>query len=114
FSGKDPTKVDRSAAYMARHIAKSIVGSGLADECLIQFSFVIGQKQPESVMVETFGSGKLPDIRIEEIIKKEFDLTVLGIIEYLGLAQPIYQPTATYGHFGMNMKDASWEKIKKL
>ncbi|MFA5667484.1 MAG: methionine adenosyltransferase [Candidatus Cloacimonadaceae bacterium] len=114
FSGKDPTKVDRSAAYMARHIAKSIVGSGLADECLIQFSFVIGQKQPESVMIETFGSGKLPDIRIEEIIGQEFDLTVLGIIEYLGLAQPIYQPTATYGHFGMNMKDASWEKIKKL
>ena len=114
FSGKDPTKVDRSAAYMARHIAKSVVGSGLADECLIQFSFIIGQKQPESVMVETFGSGKLPDSKIEEIIKKEFDLTVMGIIEYLGLARPIYLPTASYGHFGLNVKDASWEKIKKL
>ncbi|MCB5262134.1 MAG: methionine adenosyltransferase [Candidatus Cloacimonetes bacterium] len=114
FSGKDPTKVDRSAAYMARHIAKSVVGSGLADECLIQFSFVIGQEEPESVMVETFGSGKVPDTQIEEIIRKEFDLTVLGIIEYLGLDRPIYLPTAAYGHFGLNMKDASWEQIKKL
>ncbi|MCB5265412.1 MAG: methionine adenosyltransferase [Candidatus Cloacimonetes bacterium] len=114
FSGKDPTKVDRSAAYMARHIAKSVVGSGLADECLIQFSFIIGEERPESVMVETFGSGKLPDSKIGEIIEQEFDLTVMGIIEYLGLARPIYLPTASYGHFGLNMKDASWEKIKKL
>jgi S-adenosylmethionine synthetase len=106
--------VDRSAAYMARHIAKSVVGSGLADECLIQFSFVIGQEEPESVMVETFGSGKVPDTQIEEIIRKEFDLRVLGIIEYLGLDRPIYLPTAAYGHFGLNMKDASWEQIKKL
>ena len=114
FSGKDPTKVDRSAAYMARHIAKSVVGSGLADECLIQFSFIIGQERPESVMVETFGSGKVPDTKIEEFIRKEFDLTVMGIIEYLGLAKPIYLPTATYGHFGLNVKDTSWEKIRTL
>jgi S-adenosylmethionine synthetase len=114
FSGKDATKVDRSAAYMARHVAKSIVGNGLADECLIQFSFVIGDAAPVSVMVETFGSGKLADKEIEAIIMREFDLTVMGIIEYLDLRTPIYLPTASYGHFGLNTKDYSWEKIKKL
>ncbi|MDY0318572.1 MAG: methionine adenosyltransferase [Candidatus Cloacimonadaceae bacterium] len=114
FSGKDPTKVDRSAAYMARHVAKSIVGSHLADECLIQFSFVIGDKAPVSVMVETFGSGKMPDHEIERIITREFDLTVKGIIDYLDLRTPIYLPTASYGHFGLNTHGFSWEKIKKL
>jgi S-adenosylmethionine synthetase len=114
FSGKDATKVDRSAAYMARHIAKSVVGSGLADECLIQFSFVIGDEYPVSLMVETFNSGKIPDSRIEDIVHKEFDLTVKGIIEYLGLSKAIYLPTAAYGHFGLNTKTASWEQIRKL
>jgi len=106
--------VDRSAAYMARHVAKSIVGSHLADECLIQFSFVIGDKAPVSVMVETFGSGKMPDHEIERIITREFDLTVKGIIDYLDLRTPIYLPTASYGHFGLNTHGFSWEKIKKL
>ncbi|HCM14798.1 MAG TPA: methionine adenosyltransferase [Candidatus Cloacimonas sp.] len=114
FSGKDATKVDRSAAYMARHIAKSVVGSGLADECLIQFSFVIGDAAPNSVMVETFGSSKIPEHEIEAKILKEFDLTVLGIINYLALRKPIFEPTASYGHFGMNTKDCTWEKIKIL
>jgi S-adenosylmethionine synthetase len=114
FSGKDPTKVDRSAAYMARHIAKSVVGSGLADECLIQFSFVIGDAMPVSLMVETFGSGRMSDLEIESKILKEFDLTVKGIIEYLDLRKPVYTPTASYGHFGLNTKDYSWEKIQKL
>ncbi len=114
FSGKDATKVDRSAAYMARHIAKSIVESSLAKECLIQMSFVIGDSHPVSVMVDSFGSGVMPDFMIEEMIMKEFDLTVKGIIEYLGLREAIYRPTAAYGHFGMNTKDRSWEGIKKL
>ena len=114
FSGKDATKVDRSAAYMARHIAKSIVASSLAKECLIQMSFVIGDSHPVSVMVDSFGSGVMPDFMIEEMIMKEFDLTVKGIIEYLDLREAIYRPTAAYGHFGMNTKDRSWEGIKKL
>ena len=114
FSGKDATKVDRSAAYMARHIAKSIVASSLAKECLIQMSFVIGDSHPVSVMVDSFGSGVMPDFMIEEMIMKEFDLTVKGIIEYLGLREAIYRPTAAYGHFGMNTKDCSWEGNKKL
>jgi len=114
FSGKDATKVDRSAAYMARHIAKSIVASSLAKECLIQMSFVIGDSHPVSVMVDSFGSGVMPDFMIEEMIMKEFDLTVKGIIEYLDLREAIYRPTAAYGHFGMNTKDCSWEGIKKL
>jgi len=114
FSGKDATKVDRSAAYMARHIAKSVVAGSLAEECLIQMSFVIGQERPVSVMVDTFGSGKLPDHEIEALIHREFDLTVKGIIEYLGLREAIYRPTAAYGHFGYNSRTCSWEGIKKL
>jgi len=112
FSGKDATKVDRSAAYMGRHIAKSIVASGLADECLIQFSFVIGEHKPISLMVDTFGSGKESDAEIERIIAKNFDLTVSGIIDYLDLRKPIYLPTASYGHFGRD--DFSWERVKKI
>lgn len=114
FSGKDATKVDRSATYMARHVAKSIVGSGLADECLIQFSFVIGECEPISIMVETFGSGKMPDHEIEALICKRFDLTVKGIIDYLDLNRAIYLPTASYGHFGLNALEQSWEQIKYL
>jgi S-adenosylmethionine synthetase len=112
FSGKDATKVDRSAAYMARHIAKSIVASGLAAECLIQFSFVIGEERPVSLMVDTFGSGKESDAEIERIVAKNFDLTVKGIIDYLDLRKPIYLPTASYGHFGRD--GFSWERVKKI
>jgi len=114
FSGKDATKVDRSAAYMARHIAKSIVGSQIADECLIQFSFVIGDSEPVSLMVDTFGSGKMSDTEIEKLIRSRFDLTVKGIIEYLELTRAIYLPTASYGHFGLNAEKQSWEQIKYL
>jgi S-adenosylmethionine synthetase len=114
FSGKDATKVDRSAAYMGRHIAKSIVSSKLADECLIQFSFVIGDMEPVSLMVETFGSGVMPDSEIETLIRQRFDLTVKGIIEYLELNRAIYLPTASYGHFGLNALEQSWEQIKYL
>ncbi len=112
FSGKDATKVDRSAAYMARHIAKSVVASGLAAECLIQFSFVIGEQRPVSLMVDTFGSGKERDNEIERLIQKNFDLTVMGIIDYLDLRKPIYLPTAAYGHFGR--EGFSWERVKHL
>lgn len=111
FSGKDATKVDRSAAYMARHISKSIVAAGLADECLIQFSFVIGESSPVSLMADTFNSGKVPDLEIEKIINKNFDLTVKGIIEYLDLRRPIYKQTASYGHFGRLDLDLPWERI---
>jgi S-adenosylmethionine synthetase len=114
FSGKDATKVDRSAAYMARHIAKSIVAANLADECLIQFSFVIGEEIPVSIMVETYGTGKLPEKDIERIIQDNFDLTVKGIISYLDLRRPIFLQTASYGHFGRNDLDLSWEKVKAL
>jgi S-adenosylmethionine synthetase len=114
FSGKDATKVDRSAAYMARHIAKSVVGSALAEECLIQFSFVIGEAEPVSIMIDTFGSGRIPDAEIEKLIRQKFDLTVSGIIEYLGLRSPIYLPSASYGHFGRAALEQSWEKIKYL
>ncbi|MEN6444851.1 MAG: methionine adenosyltransferase [Candidatus Cloacimonas sp.] len=112
FSGKDATKVDRSAAYMARHISKSVVASGLADECLIQFSFVIGEQKPISLMVDTFGSGKESDAEIERIIARNFDLTVGGIIDYLDLRKPVFLPTAAYGHFGR--EGFSWEKVKKI
>ena len=114
FSGKDATKVDRSAAYMARHIAKSVVGSGLANECLIQFGFIIGEERPVSLMVDTFSSGKMPDSEIQKIVNQNFDLTVNGIIDYLDLRTPIYLPTASYGHFGRDDVDFSWEKVKKL
>lgn len=114
FSGKDPSKVDRSATYMARHIAKSVVASGLADECLLQFSFVIGELEPVSLMVDTYGSGKMRDSELEKLIRSSFDLTVKGIIDYLDLRRPIYFPTAAYGHFGRDDMQFSWEKVKEL
>ncbi len=114
FSGKDATKVDRSAAYMARHIAKSVVGSGLADECLLQFSFVIGESEPVSLMVDTYGSGAMKDGELEKLIRASFPLTVLGMIEYLELRRPIYLPTASYGHFGRDDESFCWERIKAL
>ncbi|MFB3844379.1 MAG: methionine adenosyltransferase [Candidatus Cloacimonadaceae bacterium] len=114
FSGKDPTKVDRSASYMARYIAKNIVDQGVAKECLIQFSFIIGEPKPISLMVHTYGTGIMPDKQIEQLILDNFDLTVKGIIDQLKLRRPIYRQTACYGHFGRLDLDLSWEKFKKL
>ncbi|MCX8029004.1 MAG: methionine adenosyltransferase [Brevinematales bacterium] len=117
FSGKDPTKVDRSAAYMMRYIAKNIVASGIAKECEIQVAYVIGVAQPVSLVVNTFGTGKVPEEVIEKAIWKNFDLTPKGIIEYLKLKRPIYQKTAVYGHFGRNPNEEpefTWEKIDKV
>ena len=110
FSGKDPSKVDRSAAYAARHIAKNVVAAKLADECLIQVSYAIGVKEPISVYVNTNGTGKIPDSKLSEIIKKEIDLTPQGIIKRLDLKKPIYKKTAAYGHFGRNEKGFTWEE----
>ena len=110
FSGKDPSKVDRSAAYAARHVAKNIVASKIASECLIQLSYAIGVSEPVSILVNTNGTGVIPDEQIANIIKKEIDLTPNGIIKRLDLLRPIYQKTASYGHFGRNDKDFTWEK----
>jgi S-adenosylmethionine synthetase len=111
FSGKDPSKVDRSAAYAARHIAKNIVAAKLADECLIQVSYAIGIAQPVSIFVNTFGTGKIADDKLAKIIRKEIDLTPAGIIKRLNLRRPIYRNTAAYGHFGRNEKEFTWEKL---
>ena len=114
FSGKDCTKVDRSAAYAARYVAKNIVAAGLADKCEIQLSYAIGVAQPTSVMVDTFGTGKLPDERLVEIIRENFDLRPAGIIKMLDLRRPIYKQTAAYGHFGRNDLDLPWEATDKV
>ena len=114
FSGKDPTKVDRSAAYMARYIAKNIVAAGLADKCEIQLSYAIGVANPTSVMVDTFGTGKVSDEKLVEIIRENFDLRPAGIIKMLDLRRPIYKQTAAYGHFGRNDLDLPWEKTNKV
>jgi S-adenosylmethionine synthetase len=111
FSGKDPSKVDRSAAYAARHIAKNIVAAGLADECLIQIAYAIGVAEPVAIHVNTRGTGKLPDAELERIIKKEFDFSPRGIIGRLNLLRPIYRKTANYGHFGRSEKEFTWEKL---
>jgi S-adenosylmethionine synthetase len=111
FSGKDPSKVDRSATYAARHIAKNVVASGMAKECLVQVAYAIGVAEPVSIYVNTKGTGVLPDEQIADIIKKEIDLTPLGIIERLKLRRPIYQKTAAYGHFGRNEEEFTWEKL---
>ncbi len=113
FSGKDCTKVDRSAAYAARYAAKNIVAAGLADKCEIQLSYAIGVANPTSVRVETFGTGKLPDVKLVEIVRKNFDLRPAGIIKMLDLRRPIYKQTAAYGHFGRNDLDLPWEKLDK-
>lgn len=111
FSGKDPSKVDRSATYAARHLAKNIVASGLANECLIQVSYAIGVAEPISIFVDTKGTGKVPDKEISKFIKKEINMTPKGIIERLDLRRPIYRKTAAYGHFGRNNPDFTWEKL---
>ena len=113
FSGKDCTKVDRSASYAARYAAKNVVAAGLADACEIQLSYAIGVAKPTSVSVDTFGTGKLPDHEIEEIVRKEFDLRPAGIIKMLDLRRPIYKQTASYGHFGRTDIDLPWEKTDK-
>ena len=113
FSGKDCTKVDRSAAYAARYVAKNIVAAGLADKCEIQLSYAIGVAQPTSIMVDTFGTGKVSDERLVEIIRENFDLRPAGIIKMLDLRRPIYKQTAAYGHFGRIDLDLPWEKLDK-
>ena len=113
FSGKDPTKVDRSAAYMSRYVAKNIIAAGLADKCEIQLAYAIGVANPVSVMVDTFGTGKISDEKIAEAVKKVFDLRPAAIIEALDLRRPIYTPTSAYGHFGRKDIDLPWEKTDK-
>ena len=114
FSGKDCTKVDRSAAYAARYVAKNIVAAGLADKCEIQLSYAIGVAHPTSIMVDTFGTGKLSDERLTEIIRENFDLRPARIIKMLDLRRPIYRQTAAYGHFGRHDLDLPWEKLDKV
>jgi S-adenosylmethionine synthetase len=114
FSGKDPSKVDRSAAYAARYVAKNIVAAGLADRCEVQISYAIGVPQPTSILVETFGTHKIPETEIAELVKKHFDLRPRAIIDMLQLLNPIYRQTAAYGHFGRDDLDLSWEKTDKV
>ena len=114
FSGKDCTKVDRSAAYAARYVAKNIVAAGLADKCEIQLSYAIGVAHPTSVMVDTFGTGKVSDEKLVDIVRENFDLRPAGIIKMLDLRRPIYRQTAAYGHFGRNDLDLPWEKLDRL
>jgi S-adenosylmethionine synthetase len=113
FSGKDPTKVDRSAAYMARYIAKNIVAAGLADRCEVQLAYAIGVAEPVSVLVDTFGTGKISEVELQKLIRENFSLTPKGIIESLDLRRPIYKKTAAYGHFGRKDKDFRWEATDK-
>ncbi|MCS7180179.1 MAG: methionine adenosyltransferase domain-containing protein, partial [bacterium] len=114
FSGKDPTKVDRSGSYMARYLAKNIVASGIAKKCEIQIAYVIGQSEPVSLMINTNGTGIIPDNEILKIIKENFDLSPRGIIKKLDLLRPIYKKTACYGHFGRNDADFTWEKTDAI
>ncbi|MCS6786649.1 MAG: methionine adenosyltransferase [Thiobacillaceae bacterium] len=113
FSGKDPSKVDRSAAYAARYVAKNIVAAGLASRCLVQVAYAIGVAQPVSLMVHTFGTGKLPERRIEQLVREHFDLRPKGIIQALDLLRPIYTKTAAYGHFGRDEPEFTWEATDK-
>jgi S-adenosylmethionine synthetase len=113
FSGKDPTKVDRSAAYAARYVAKNIVAAELAERCEVQLSYAIGVAEPTSIMVETFGTGKVPDARLTEIVRAHFDLTPYGLREMLDLSRPIYQKTASYGHFGRKEEEFTWERTDR-
>jgi S-adenosylmethionine synthetase len=114
FSGKDPTKVDRSACYMARHVAKNVVAAGLADRAQVQVAYAIGVAEPVSIMVDTFGTGKVPNARLEELIRRHFDFTPTGIIKYLNLRRPIYKKTAAYGHFGRPEPDFTWERTDRV
>ena len=113
FSGKDPTKVDRSACYMARYMAKNIVAAGLASRCEIELAYAIGVAQPVSVLVDTFGTGSLPDAELEALLRKQFDLRPAAIIDALNLRRPIYSQTAAYGHFGRTDADLPWERTDR-
>jgi S-adenosylmethionine synthetase len=113
FSGKDPTKVDRSACYMARHVAKNLVAAGLADRAQVQVAYAIGVADPVSIMVETFGTGKVPNSKLEQMVRKHFDFTPSGIIKYLDLRRPFYRKTAAYGHFGRNEPEFTWERTNR-
>jgi len=114
FSGKDPSKVDRSAAYAGRYVAKNIVAAGLAEKCQIQISYAIGIAKPTSVMVTTFGTGKISDEKIEELVREHFDLRPKGIVQMLNLLRPIYRKSAAYGHFGRDEPEFSWERTDKV
>jgi S-adenosylmethionine synthetase len=114
FSGKDPSKVDRSASYMGRYVAKNVVAAGLCEKCEVQVAYAIGVAEPVSVMVNTFGTGKIPTRRIAEIVRETFDLRPRAIIEQLDLLRPIYKKTASYGHFGRNLPEFTWEKTDKI
>ncbi|MEK7765203.1 MAG: methionine adenosyltransferase domain-containing protein, partial [bacterium] len=114
FSGKDPTKVDRSATYMARYIAKNIVSAGLAERCTVQLAYAIGVAEPVSVMVDTDGTSTVSEDKLTEIVRKNFSLTPKGIIDSLNLRQPIYRQTAAYGHFGRTEPGFTWEKTDKV
>ena len=114
FSGKDPSKVDRSASYMGRHVAKNIVAAGLAKKCEIQVAYAIGVAEPVSVMVDLMGTGKIPTSRVREIVLKVFDLRPAAIIDDLDLLRPIYKKTSAYGHFGRDLPEFSWEKTNKV
>ena len=114
FSGKDPTKVDRSASYMVRHVAKNVVAAGLTERCQVQVAYAIGVADPVSVMVETFGTGKVPNAKLQEMIRRHFDLTPAGIIKYLNLRRPIYKKTAAFGHFGRSEPEFTWERTDRI
>ena len=114
FSGKDPTKVDRSACYMARHVAKNIVAAGLAERAQLQVAYAIGVAEPVSIMVETFGTGKVPNAELERLVRRHFDFTPTGIIKYLDLRRPIYRKTAAYGHFGRPDPAFTWERTDRV
>ena len=114
FSGKDPTKVDRSATYAARHAAKNVVAAGLADRCEIQLSYAIGVAKPLSVFVETFGTGKIDDDKLTTIVEETFDFRPFGLIDYYKLRRPIYKNTARYGHFGVDRPECTWEKLEMV
>jgi S-adenosylmethionine synthetase len=114
FSGKDPTKVDRSACYMARHVAKNIVAAGLATRAQVQVAYAIGVADPVSIMVETFGTGKVPNAVLEQLVRRHFDFTPAGIIKYLNLRRPIYKSTAAYGHFGRSEPTFTWERTDRV
>jgi S-adenosylmethionine synthetase len=114
FSGKDPTKVDRSGAYMARHVAKNIVAAGLADRAQVQVAYAIGVPEPVSILVDTYGTGKIPEPKLEEVVRRQFDFRPRAIIEYLDLRRPIYRKTAAYGHFGRSEPEFTWEKTNRV
>ena len=113
FSGKDPSKVDRSAAYAARYVAKNIVAAGLADKCMVQISYAIGVARPTSIMLETYGTGKISDEKLTQIVSEHFDLRPKGIVKMLDLLRPIYTKTAAYGHFGREEPEFTWERTDK-